>query len=417
MLAGAYAVVNPRRADCPYPYKSLAGVGIAYRLVQGLLRTRGERLRGLPAEELLESLLDLVAIGTVADVAPLDGENRQLVRAGLRRINTQPRVGVRYLALAARARLGAITAQTVGFTLAPRLNAAGRIDTAHDAYELLSTDEESVASELALRLNERNAERQKITTAVAHHAEKLAFGDGRTEGAQDEDVPLLFAVDGDYNAGVIGLAASRLMERFYRPAVVVTITKGELGEPEARGSCRSMECFDITAALDECSDLLLRYGGHTAAAGFTMQASRVSELRERLLQVARRRQPEGGWARPLRIDAQVTLHKLSWETYNQLVCLEPHGMANPRPLFAACQVTVQTVRRVGQPPEQPPHLQLRLRDARGALWEAIGWRMGERANELSAGAKIDVAFQLDTNEWNGQRKLQLVLQDFRPAEC
>ena len=407
VLSGAYAVVNPHRADCSYPFKSLAGVGVAYRLAQGLFCSSPERLHGQPIDELLEKLIDLVAIGTVADVVPLVGENRQLVRAGLLRINTQPRVGVRYLALAARVKLGAITAQTVGFTLAPRLNAAGRLDTARDAYELLTTDDESLASQIALRLNERNTERQKITAAVAHHAEQTAFAGG------DEDLPLLFASDGDYNAGVIGLAASRLVERFYKPAVVVTLGKGET---DARGSCRSVESFDITAALDECHDLLLRYGGHAAAAGFTMQANRMGELRERLLQIAQRQQPDGGWTRPLRIDAQVNLHKLSWDTYAQLACLEPHGMANPRPVFAACGATVHNIRRVGQPAENPPHLQLRLKDARGAVWEAVGWRMGERARELSTGAKIDIAFQLDSNEWNGERKLQLILQDIRPAE-
>jgi single-stranded-DNA-specific exonuclease len=410
VLSGAYAVVNPHRADCAYPFKLLAGVGVAYRLAQGLFCASPERLHGQDVAAALEPLLDLVALGTVADVVPLVGENRQLVRAGLLRINSQPRPGVRFLALAARVKPGAITAQTVGFTLGPRLNAAGRLDTAQDAYDLLSTEDESLASQIALRLNERNTERQQITATVAHHAEQAAFADG------DEDVPLLFASDGDYNAGVIGLAAARLVERFYRPAVVVTIRKDDGKEPEARGSCRSVDGFDITAALDECRDLLGRYGGHAAAAGFTMQASRVDELRERLVQIARRQQPGGGWTRPLRMDAQVRLPKLSWDTYAQLARLEPYGMSNPRPIFAACGVTLQSFRCVGQPPDQPPHLQLRLKDARGAIWEAIGWRMAERARELSAGAKIDVAFQLDSNEWNGQRKLQLVLQDFRPAE-
>jgi single-stranded-DNA-specific exonuclease len=409
-MSGAYAVVNPHRADCPYPFKHLAGVGVAYRLAQGLFCGSPERLQGVRVADALEPLLDLVALGTVADVVPLVGENRQLVRAGLERINTQPRPGVRFLALASRVKLGSITAQTVGFTLAPRLNAAGRLDTARDAYDLLSTDDESVASQIALRLNERNVERQKITATVAQHAEQVAFIDG------DEDVPLLFASDGDYNAGVIGLAASRLVERFYKPAVVITIGKDGHDNGEARGSCRSVEEFNITAALDECHDLLLRYGGHAAAAGFTMQAARLGDLREKLVQIARRQQPDGGWTRPLRIDSQVNLHKLSWSTYTQLACLEPHGAANLRPIFAASGVTIQNIRRVGQPPEQPPHLQLRLKDTRGAVWEAIGWRMGERARELSAGAKIDVAFQLDCNEWNGERKLQLIVQDFRPAE-
>ena len=410
VLPGAYAVVNPRRADCAYPFKTLAGVGVAFRLAQGLLRA-ARQVTAVPCDE--QALLDLVAIGTIADVAPLLGENRQLVREGLRRINTQPRTGVRYLASAARARLGSITAQTIGFILAPRLNAAGRIDTARDAFQLLTTADESLASQIALRLNERNEQRQKLTAEVARHAERAAFthADADVDGA---NIPLLFAVSETYNAGVIGLAAARLVERFYKPAIVVAVHIGE-----ARGSCRSIDGFNITAALDECKGLLARHGGHAAAAGFTTPAESLDELRQRLLGLARVQQPAGGWLRALHIDAEINLFKLSWDSYTQLERLEPHGMANPRPMFVTRAAVVHSIRRVGKSqsqPDQAPHLQLRLKDARGAIWDAIGWRMGERAGELSMGAKIDVAFQLDINEWNGERKLQLVVQDFRMTD-
>jgi single-stranded-DNA-specific exonuclease len=409
-LPAALAVVNPKRADCAYPFKQLAGVGVAYRLAQCLLQS-ASRATGRAFDD--TALLDLVAIGTVADVVPLIGENRQLVRDGLRRINAEPRAGVRYLAAAARARLGAITAQTIGFALAPRLNAAGRIDTALDAYHLMSTDDESVASQIALRLNERNEQRQRVTADVTHGAETLAAA-----GGDIAELPLLFAVSDSYNAGVIGLAAARLVERYYKPAVVVATHMGE-----ARGSCRSVEGFHITAALDECKPLLSRHGGHAAAAGFSTPAVCLDELRQRLLDIARREQPEGGWTRALHLDAEVHLHKLSWESFDQLGRLEPHGMANPRPAFAARGAVVQSIRRVGKtpgPPDAPPapgpHLQLRLKDSRGATWDAIGWRMGERAAGLSSGAKIDLAFQIDVNEWNGEKKLQLVLQDFRMTD-
>jgi single-stranded-DNA-specific exonuclease len=216
---------------------------------------------------------------------------------------------------------------------------------------------------------------------------------------------------------VIGLAASRLVERHYRPAVVVALHRGE-----ARGSCRSVGGFNITAALDRCDDLLLKHGGHAAAAGFTVSADSLGALRQRLMEIARAEQPEGGWKRVIQADAEIHLHKLNWQSFDHLDRLEPHGMGNPKPVFVAYGATVYSVKRVGKaqgsaPAGLPPHLQLRLKDGRGALWDAVGWRMGERAAGLSSGAKIDLAFQLDMNEWSGQRKLQLVLQDFRVSEA
>lgn len=403
-LPVAYALINLRRPDCAYPFKSLAGVGVAYRLAQALLSTAGH-----PAESARE-LLDLVAIGTVADIVPLVGENRALVREGLRRINAEPRAGVRKLVLASRAKPGEVTAQTIGFALGPRLNAAGRIDSALDAYHLLVTDDEQTAADIAGRLNERNEQRQRLTAEITQHAEQAAFAD---VGA---DAPLLFAASYDYNAGVIGLAATRLVEHHYRPAVVVALHK-----QEARGSCRSVEGFHITAALDECRDLLTRHGGHAAAAGFTLPANQLNDLRARLLEVALRLRPADGWTRVLRADAEVNLHKHTMETYAGLQRLEPHGMSNPRPLFVARSALVQSAQRMGKTngsaDTAAPHLKLRVRDVRGATWEAIGWRMGERIAECGAGAKIDIAFQFDVNEWNNERKLQLILQDFRSADA
>ncbi len=408
-LPDACAVINPRRADSAYPFVSLAGVGVAYRLAQALLSAaRAET--GQPVDFDEARLLDLVAIGTVADVVPLVGENRSLVQQGLRRINTQPRLGVRYLAAIAGAKIGAITSAAIGFALGPRLNAAGRIEHARDAYDLLVATDEPRAAEIARRLNERNEQRQNVTAGVARSAEQQAL---ETGGA---DVPLLFAASEDYNAGVIGLAAARLMERYYKPAVVVATTMGE-----ARGSCRSVNGFNITAALDQCKDLLARHGGHAAAAGFSTPAVLLADLRNRLLNIAREQQPAGGWTRALSIDAEINLPMTTFETWEQLTRLQPHGMGNPQPVFVARGLTVHSVRRVGRkhssdPAEQPPHLQLRLRDTRGATWPAIGWRMGERAAELRAGGSIDVAFQLDVNEWSGERSLQLLLQDFRAGQ-
>jgi single-stranded-DNA-specific exonuclease len=413
-LPDAIAVINPTRADPAnrYPFRSLAGVGVAFRLAQALL-TAAYAETGVEVDCDDESLLDLVAIGTVADVAQLVGENRALVQAGLQRINTQPRVGVRYLAASAGARVGTVTSQTIGFAMGPRLNAAGRIEHARDAYQLLITTSESEAAEIVQRLNERNEQRQRATDGVTRSAEARAIADGQT------DVPLLFAASEDYSSGVIGLAAARLVERFYKPAVVVATHMGE-----ARGSCRSVDGFNITAALDQCKDLLARHGGHAAAAGFTTPAVSLEPLRARLIEIARAQRPEGGWKRALNIDTEINLHKTTMATYEALTVLEPHGMGNPRPTFVARGAIVHSIKRVGKthahdgspPPPPGPHLQLYLKDAKGVTWQVVGWRMGERAGELSPAAKIDIVFQLDINEWNGDRKLQLVMQDFKTSE-
>ncbi len=297
-LPFAVAVVDPKRPDSG-AFQGLAGVGVAYRLAQALLAAAGVPAGG---EDLPGSLLDLVAIGTVADVVPLLGENRQLVRGGLARINSAPRLGVEALIKAAGLKPGAITAAHIGFSLGPRLNAAGRLDTAMNAYDLLTATEPDWAAALAQALDERNAQRQAVTAETARSAEQLAF-----EGVAPDAVPaLLFAASEDYNSGVIGLAAARLVERHYRPSIVAAIAGGE-----ARGSCRSVAGLHITAALDECRDLLARHGGHAAAAGFTARAEDVDALCGRLLDIARREQPPGGWTRAIRADAEIRLEKLT----------------------------------------------------------------------------------------------------------
>lgn len=404
----ACAVINPKRPDCPYPHKTLAGVGVAYRLAQALTRALG----GPPADD----LLDLAALGTIADVVPLTGENRRLAREGLARMNTRPRLGLKALMEVAGVAPGAITSTTVGFTLAPRLNAAGRLDTARNAYDLLMAGDVEWANELADALNKRNSQRQTITAQTARLAEAEAL-----QSAPDEPPPLLFAMlddsaeDRDQRiSGVIGLAAARLVERYHRPSVVVAVSNGE-----GRGSCRSIEGFHITNALDECHDLLARYGGHAAAAGFTARAECLPDLRDRLLAIAARSQPETGWSRVIRADAEIRLDKFSFESFEALQRLEPHGMGNPRPTFVARGLLVRDAQRMGRAEEGrlPPHLRLRLRDARGAAWDAVGWRMGDDTPRLAAGAQIDLAFQVDVKEWLGQKCLQLTILDWRPTSA
>ncbi|HQV69525.1 MAG TPA: single-stranded-DNA-specific exonuclease RecJ [Thermoflexales bacterium] len=399
LLPDALAVVNPNRPDCSYPFKKLAGVGVAYKLALALLSAKGETAFN-PS-----SLLDLVAVGTVADVVALTGENRALVKDGLERLNAFPRLGLRALMNAAKVK-NPITAQTIGFTLGPRLNAAGRLDTAKTAYELLIAEQDEWAHELAQALNDRNASRQLETAKVAKDAEARAM-----EGQNAADVALVFAAAQEYNAGVIGLAASRLLDKFHAPAVVVTI---DPHRNEARGSCRSLSGFHITEALDECKPLLLKHGGHAAAAGFTLRPENVGVLAAQLREIAAMQRPAGGWARALQVDALITRDDVLGKAYAALQSLEPHGEANPRPTFAVQGARVLTARRVGKGDENTAgqHLQMTLKLTH-SNWSAIAFRKGERINEIPPGAKLDVAFQLDMNEFNGEKKLQLQVIDFK----
>ena len=402
-LPDALAVINPKRLDCPYPFKQLAGVGVAYRLVQELWRhMAGETpaLQGKP-----EDFLDLVAIGTVADVMPLTGENRQLVKIGLERINANPRLGVRELMRASKIKPGGCTARDLGFALGPRLNAAGRMESALSAYEVLTTDNPSWALELADLLNDRNNERQAVTNQMVAAADAMI--------AVHETLPaVLMAGSTEFNAGVIGLAAARLAERHTRPAIVMTIDGSE-----ARGSCRSVPGFHITRALDKCTALLKRHGGHAAAAGFTADVSQLGLLETQLNADALEQMPADGWERVIEADAAIQLHKLSRATFDALQLLEPHGQANPRPILACIGATLGRAQRMGRAESggMAPHLKLILKDQRGGQWEAVGWRMGERMGEAAIGSKVDVVFQLDLNEWNGETKLQLILLDWRPS--
>ena len=247
-----------------------------------------------------------------------------------------------------------------------------------------------------------------MTATTARDAEQRALAYGKEGQAPS----LLFAASEQYNAGVIGLAAARLMEKHYRPAVVVSMSNGE-----ARGSCRSVVGFDITHALDECRELFTKHGGHAAAAGFTLPSERVETLREQLSAVVERAQPEGGWQRAVRADAELRLDQLDWKALTELQMLEPHGAGNPKPTFVARGARVQNAFRMGKADGNapPPHLKLALIDTRRAKWDAVGWRMGEKANALKAGDCIDLAFQLDVNEWNGERRMQLEIVDFRAA--
>jgi len=393
-LPPALTVVNPRQPDCAYPFKGLVGVGIAFKLVQALARygKRPANLRG-------RDLLDLVALGTVADMGPLYDENRVLVRAGLIALNESSRPGIQALVAAAGLTPGMIDSGAIAFALAPRLNAAGRLADARRAYELLLTTDRTKADVLATELNATNRERQSLTRQLQTTAEALVSQHGRA------DHPLIVIAHPSFNAGVIGLVAARLVETYHRPVVVI-----EQGEETSRGSARSIPGFSIIDLFDECAELFVRYGGHAAAAGFTIATPQIATLEQRLLALGRQRLSDEQLVPRLLIDAVVPLSDISWELYAALRQLEPFGQGNPQPVLMTPNVTVIDP----QPTSDGSHLRMRVRVGDTVL-DAIGFHFGRFAEPLRRHSQIDLAYQLEADEWNGQRRLRLLVRDFRRA--
>lgn len=388
-LPPALAVINPRRPGDAYPFKHLAGVGLAYKLAQALSQ-QGAAFETRP-------FLDLVAIGTVADLAPLIGENRNLVRRGLDQLNATKRVGLRSLVSKTGYTFGDLDTTSIGFGIGPRLNAAGRLTTAEKALQLLQATDASLAELAADELDRINLERRRITSDVLEKARRLVM-------TQDDEPGILFAVDESFEEGVVGLAASRLTDEFYRPAVVA-----RRGVSETRASARSIPEFHITKALEACSDLLIRYGGHRAAAGFSVRNQDVSRLKDRLNRLVVERLSSLDLRPEVTIDACVTLEKMDWELLDFIQQLEPCGQMNPRPIFAAERVRLLAKRCVGA---QGKHLKLTLADG-GKAFDAIAFRLGHLEPTLPE--EVDVAFRLERNDYMGVSSLQLNVEDVRPA--
>jgi single-stranded-DNA-specific exonuclease len=395
-LPPAFAVVNPKQPGDAYPDKHLAGVGIAYKISEALMGDPGAATRDSGFR--LEDLQDLVALGTVADLAPLVGENRALVRRGLREIRRTRRQGLYSLAAAANMEIGSTTAGQIGFILGPRLNAAGRLESAEQALELLCTTDRMRAGQIAQELDIQNRKRQELTRQTQEKAEALATAD-------EPNPILLFAADEAFNPGVVGLAASRLAEVYYRPAIVAA-----KGPDETRGSCRSIPEFHITDALDKCADLLVRHGGHMAAAGFTVQNKNLPELIMRLKALAEEQLGAQELRPTLMADREMELTDLDFDLLAEISRLEPTGYGNPDARFVSRGAKIKTSRAVGA---EGKHLKLTLEDQRGATVDAIGFRLGHLREGLPQ--RVDVIYALESNEYNGRTSLQLNLKDLKPA--
>lgn len=399
-LPPAAAVLNPNRPDCSYPDKNLCGAGVVFKLVQALLARRGwapEKVR-----RLTESFLKLAAIATVADVVPLTGENRVIVKHGLSGLHEVRNPGLRALLDIAGFRAGqAPDARQVAFQIAPRLNAAGRMDTARAAVELFLTSDPERARCLAQELHDRNAERQQVEAAIRETCEQMSI---------EESAAALVYYDDRWHRGVLGIVASRLVEHSHRPVFV-------LGRNPAdglvQGSGRSIPAFHLLEALESMPDLFLRFGGHAHAAGVTLEAGRVEEFRQRLNDYAIARLGPDDLLREFRVDAAVSFDEISDRSVAEVFRLAPFGHGNPAPLFVARDVEV-----AGSPaPWNEKHLRVMLRQG-GRSLALKAWRFADRAAEMPPGARLDVLFSLEEDAYAAARGYPgwaAILRDVRPA--
>ena len=388
-LPDCTALVNPKRPDDPYPEKILAGVGVAYKLSIALIEALN------PPNLTPDDLIDLVAIGTVADLVPITGENRALVNQGLRMLKTPRRQGLASLMGVTGVNAAKISAADIGFGLGPRINAAGRIGSAIDALRLLTTTDLFEAGQFAQVLDNRNRERQRITREIQKQAEEVS-------GGENSDAMLLFAHHPDWNPGVVGLAASRLVEQYYRPAVI-----GFENEEFTRASCRSIPEFHITEALEECADLMTQYGGHAAAAGFTVPNKNLTELKKRLNALAEEKLSNVDLSPTIDIDAIARFSDLKPSLLKEMGRLEPTGNKNRSAVFASRNVYVTGARPVGK---DRSHLKLVLSSDR-ITFDAIAFRFGHLADEIPG--QINIAYAFELNEFNGRQNLQLNIKDIQ----
>lgn len=389
-LPDCLAVLNPRQSGCAYPDKDLAAAGVVFKLALALARRLGA------SEGPIYAMLDLVALATVADVAPLRGENRVFVRYGLRLLADSPNPGLRALVRSAGLEGRPLTAGRAGFILAPRLNAVGRIGLSMRGVELLMTSSEADAMRIARELDDLNRQRQDMDRAILAQAREMV-------SAVDLDhVYGIVLADEAWHPGVIGIVASRLVEELARPVVLVALSGSE-----GRGSGRSIPAFNLHDGLAACRDTLVRYGGHRAAAGITVTRERLPEFAARFNAVARERLRPEDLVPEVRVDLEISIDEITPELEGYLRHFEPFGVGNPAPALLARQV------RLAGPPRAVAQDGVKLRLSRAAdELDAVAWGAAHRLPELGTGGLVDVVFRVERDEWRGESRVQAKVTDF-----
>ncbi|MGB4337011.1 MAG: single-stranded-DNA-specific exonuclease RecJ [Bacillota bacterium] len=397
-LPTCVAVVDPKRRDCAYPFEGLAGVGVAFKLASAVW----DRYFRQVAEAEPLRYLDLVTLGTVADVVPLVDENRTIVSHGLSMMERTSNLGIRSLMAVSDLEGRALKAGHISFGLGPRINAAGRLGDPSLGARLFLTDSEEEANSLAAMLDEENRRRQEIEMDILRQVwEPVSKMNVRSTGAIVMGSP-------QWHSGVIGIVASKIAEMTFRPTVLVAF-EGDVG----RGSCRSVPGFNLYEALGECSDLLLKYGGHAQAAGISISADQLDAFRERLNEIGLECLRRGELVPTMRVDGELAEDEIDLELALELSRLEPFGLGNPSPVFVSRNMMVLECRQVGP---EGRHLKVKLGRGRRVL-DAIGFRLSKKlARVAMAAEEVDVAYSLEVNEWNGRTSVELLLKDLAESK-
>ena len=420
VLPAAVAVVDPHRSDCQYPFPDLAGVGVAFKLITAIeALSKGEDTPSLETvKSIYRKYADLAAIGTIADVMPVINENRAIIVRGLAGIGQDPRPGLR--ALVQRAGVDKngktdVTATSVSFFLAPRINAAGRMEHASHALELLlinALDEncDQAAELLADHLCDLNTDRQKEESDIMRRLDECV-----AEQCNLSSDRVLVVANDEWHPGVIGIVASKVVEKYDRPAILITFhgsTEGAVDEGDVgRGSGRSIEGVNLIEAISACGDCLLKYGGHELAAGLSVARGQVDRFRREINEYIKEHETEEMWTRVVRADMELAPSEVGMKFAQEVQLLEPFGIANPTPVFMMRDVTVVTQRAIGN----GSHIKFRL-EKNGVILSAVMFHAGYEVFGYNPGEKIDILFNLDINEYNGSRTVQLLLRDTRYSE-
>ena len=390
-IPSCVAVVNPHQADDAYPEKNLAGVGVAFKLCDALSRT----LTGKPWNDGLE----LVALGTIADVVPLTGENRKIVRMGLQRMGKTKNPGLRALIAVAEKDTKHIRAEAVGFHLAPRLNAAGRMETAMLGARLLTTEKKLEAEELAAHLDALNRERQSVEHEILEKAEE------QLSGVDMDELPAIVVAGEGWHPGVIGIVASRLVEKYYKPAILLSID-GEV----AKGSCRSIEQLHMHDALAACKEHLLKFGGHAQAAGLSLKAENIDAFRKAFCDYAAAHLTADDYVPTAKIEFEMHPASVTLDLIDEIAQLEPYGEGNPLPLFGVREVRGTDARQIGA---EGQHLKFAIAKGMQSV-DMLWWSHGRLASLVNA-EPLDIVYRPAINEWQGRRLVQGFIDSVRPA--
>lgn len=386
----AFAIVNPKLASSEYPFNELAGVGVAYKVLEALMSSLGK-------EDQIEAHMDLVAIGTVADMVPLVSENRYLVKRGIRTLNTNPRLGIREIITRAGLSAGNLDADSITWCLSPWLNASGRLEHAIASYNLLTTTSPQEAHELAALLGQQNIERQRLTAKAMMEARQQIGSQGLA--------PLIMLCNKEFPLGIAGPVAGKLSEEYYRPVIIINID-----DKTASGSSRSIPEFNIINALNQCAGLLGRYGGHAQAAGFTLPSKNIPMLQKALIEIAAGQLKDVDLRPRINIDAEVSLSELDSGAYQQLQKLAPFGKGNPVPTFISRAVQVAACRTMGN---EQQHLRLKLKQ-NGSNFDGVAFKLGDSLSDVSS--FLDIVYNLEIDRWSGMENLRLNILSFIPNQ-